>query len=146
MQADDTLELRLHRELNTLRRQAGLRPLRWSAALERAATHHSRAMGTIGFFSHTSANGASFRQRVERFYRRPPGWQFYVVGENLLRGRPGVGARTVLRRWLGSPGHRRNLYGRWRDVGFGVVRVHDAPGVYGGRTVAIVTADFGTRG
>jgi uncharacterized protein YkwD len=147
VESGDDLELDLHRELNALRRRAGLRPLRWSRQLSRAAVHHSTMMGTKGFFSHTSANGATFRMRVERFYRRPPGWDFYVVGENLLRGGPDVAAPTVLQRWLDSPGHRRIvLSSRWRDVGFGVVRVQNAPGVYDGDTVAIVTADFGHRG
>ncbi len=145
--AGNDLESDLYREVNALRRRAGLRPLRASSALSRAAVHHSLMMGTKGFFSHTSLNGASFRERVERFYRRPPGWQFYVVGENLLRGGPNVPAATVLRRWLESPGHRQIVLGNhWRDVGFGVVRVHNAPGVYAGETVAIVTADFGHRG
>lgn len=144
--AGNDLESDLHREINALRRRAGLRPLRHSTALGRAALHHSLMMGTKGFFSHTSLNGASFRERVERFYRRPPGWQVYGVGENLLRGGPNVPAVTVLQRWLESPAHRRILLGsRWRDVGFGVVRVHNAPGVYEGETVAIVTADFGHR-
>jgi hypothetical protein len=34
---------------------------------------------------------------------------------------------------------------RWLEVGVGAVYAPSAPGVYGGRDVTIVTADFGVR-
>jgi hypothetical protein len=37
------------------------------------------------------------------------------------------------------------LSARWRDVGVGAVYTRSATGVYGGRDVTIVTADFGVR-
>jgi uncharacterized protein YkwD len=47
---------------------------------------------------------------------------------------------------MNSPPHRANLLSpRWREVGLAAVHVGRAPGVYGGREVTIVTADFGVR-
>ena len=48
--------------------------------------------------------------------------------------------------WLGSSPHRAQLLARrWRDIGVGAVFVQNAPGVFRGRDVTIVVADFGTR-
>jgi uncharacterized protein YkwD len=48
--------------------------------------------------------------------------------------------------WLRSRPHRRNLLTpRWREIGLSAVHVAAAPGFFGGRTVTIVTADFGVR-
>ena len=142
----DALESELLEAVNDIRAGYGMRPLRRSRALAAAADHHSRSMARGGFFSHASADGSPFHMRVERFYRRPRVWRIYLVGENILQGEPDVGAADVVRGWLTSPGHRRNLLGDWREVGFGAVRAQRAPGIFGGRSVVIVTANFGTRG
>jgi uncharacterized protein YkwD len=56
-----------------------------------------------------------------------------------------LSAREVLNLWLASPTHRATLLSpAWRDVGLGAVRAV-AGGVYGGRVVTILTADFGVR-
>ena len=140
------LERELLASLNRTRVAYGMRPLRRSRGLAAAADHHSRSMARRGFFSHSSADGSPFHWRIERFYRRPSDWDVYVVGENLFYGDADVGAPLVLRAWLGSPTHRRNVLGDWREVGFGALRVDAAPGFFGGATVSIVTADFGIRG
>ena len=45
-----------------------------------------------------------------------------------------------------SPPHRQNILTReWREVGISAVHVDAAPGVFGRRSVWIVTADFGVR-
>lgn len=141
----DELELQLAAALNSLRARYGMRPLRYSPALAAAAEHHSRSMARHGFFGHDSADGSPFSVRIERFYRRPTDWRLYMVGENILRGRHALRAHSVVRRWLGSPGHRRNLLGSWREVGFGAVRVNGAPGIFSGQNVMLVTANFGVR-
>ncbi len=69
----------------------------------------------------------------------------YRVGENLLSG-PDMSAAAVIRGWLNSPPHRKNLYDAWGEVGFGAVRAVGAPGIFEGETVIIITADFGERG
>jgi uncharacterized protein YkwD len=135
----------LLRQLNAVRLRAGLPPLRRSQNLTEAAVAHSRSMAKYGYFSHTSYNGSLFWQRVERYYPAPEAFRVYRVGENLMSGPASVSAAKVISSWMRSPPHRENLLSRWAEVGFGCVRAIDAPGVFDGETVAIVTADFGTR-
>jgi uncharacterized protein YkwD len=48
--------------------------------------------------------------------------------------------------WMSSPEHRRNLLDpAWRQIGLATLTVPSAPGVYAGRDVTVVTADFGVR-
>lgn len=132
-------------ELNKVRRAHGLKPLRRSTRLARAADVHSRAMGAHGFFRHESRDGTSFWKRVQRFYDAR-GYRSWSVGENLLWSTPGLDAKRALDLWMASPGHRKNiLTPRWREIGLSAVTVTGAPGVYGGRDVVIITTDFGVR-
>lgn len=135
----------LLRQLNAVRLRAGLPALRRSRDLTEAAVAHSRSMAKYGYFSHTSYNGSLFWQRVERYYPAPPVLRVYRVGENLMSGPSSVSAAKVIQSWMQSLPHRENLLSRWAEVGFGCVRAIDAPGVFDGQAVAIVTADFGTR-
>ena len=131
-------------ELNAIRRNHGLTPLRLSKPLSAAADAHSRAMGTYGFFAHDSRDGSEFWERVQRFYGQR-GYRTWAVGENLLWSSGDLTASRALRLWLKSPGHRRNiLTARWREIGLGRLRPL-RPGVFGGRDVVIVTTDFGVR-
>jgi uncharacterized protein YkwD len=143
--AADQLESQVLAELNAIRRQHGLAPLRLSRPLSTAADAHSRAMGTFGFFDHDSRDGSEFWERVQRFYG-PDGYKSWSVGENLLWSSGTVSAAAALKLWMGSPGHRRNiLTARWREIGLSALKVSAAPGVYGGRDVVIITTDFGVR-
>jgi uncharacterized protein YkwD len=131
-------------DVNAVRTEHGLTALEVSAELMSAALAHSEEMGAAGYFAHHSANGAAFWQRIRRFY--PPAGAGWSVGENLLWSSPGIDVGGALAAWLASPEHRANLLApRWRQLGVAVVRRSDAPGVYGGRTVTIVTMDFGVR-
>ena len=143
--AADQLESQVLAELNTIRRQHGLTPLRLSRPLSTAADSHSRAMGTFGFFAHESRDGSQFWRRVQRFYG-PSGYKNWSVGENLLWSSGTIDAAAALKLWMGSPGHRRNiLTARWREIGLSALNVRSAPGVYGGLDVVIITTDFGVR-
>jgi uncharacterized protein YkwD len=139
------LERSVLTEMNGLRRQHGLVPLRFSAGLAAAARHHSTEMANRGYFRHNSASGEAFSLRVARFY--PIGARrYWSVGENLLWSSVELSAAAALDLWLNSPQHRAiMLNARWLEVGVGAVYARSAPGVYGGRDVTIVTADFGVR-
>ena len=140
-----TLEQGVLADINTLRKQHGLAPLRLSASLSAAARQHSGEMAARGYFSHDSANGASFDKRIARYYPFS-GRRYWSVGENLLWSSPDVDAGGALQMWWNSPEHRKNmLTGRWREIGLSAVHVASAPGTYGGREVTIVTTDFGVR-
>jgi uncharacterized protein YkwD len=139
------LEAQVLADVNATRRQRGLRALRFSVALSRAADSHSRDMARRGYFSHNSANGATFWRRVQRFYPSA-GYQSWAVGENLVWASPDLTAASALSMWMGSPPHRANLLSRqWREIGLSAVRSASAPGVFGGHPVTIVTANFGSR-
>lgn len=143
--ARNALEAQVVGEINGLRSRRGLARLRFSVRLNAAADAHSRAMARRGFFAHESADGTSFWRRVARYY--PQGrYRLWSVGENLLWSSPSVSAGEALRMWMASPPHRANLLARrWREIGLSAVHVASAPGVFGGREVTIVTADFGVR-
>jgi uncharacterized protein YkwD len=140
-----TLEQGVLSQINALRSQHGLRPLRLSASLTAAARQHSSEMAARGYFGHDSANGATFDHRIARYY--PMGSnRYWSVGENLLWSSPDVDPSGALSMWWNSPEHRKNmLTARWREIGLSAVHVADAPGTYGGREVTIVTTDFGVR-
>src|SRR3954469_3328132 len=119
--------------LNAERRKRGLRKLRLSKRLSKAARKHSRDMVRRDYFSHTSLSGASFVDRIKRtgYLNGAMGW---MVGENLAWG---AGSRSsaakIVRAWMHSPGHRHNiLTRRFAHIGIGVVpgapqRVGDLP-------------------
>jgi uncharacterized protein YkwD len=140
-----TLEQGVLANLNALRRQHGLAPLRLSSPLSAAARQHSTEMASHGYFSHNSANGSSFDRRIARFYPSR-GRRYWSVGENLLWSSPDVDPVGALDMWLNSPKHRQiMLTARWREIGLSAVHVTSAPGTFGGREVTVVTADFGVR-
>ena len=130
--------------MNAQRGARGLRPLRVSRGLTAAANYHSQQMGLFGFFEHESRNGAPFWRRIERFY--PSGRGHWSVGENIFWESPDTSASSAVREWMQSPPHRQNILTReWREVGVAAVHFPVARGAFGGRSVTIVTADFGVR-
>lgn len=139
------LESQLLGQINTTRAQHGLRALRMSPRLTAAAAQHSASMAQKGYFSHDSANGGSFFKRIASFYSYR-GYSSWSAGENLLWSSPDISPAGALRLWMNSPEHRANLLNRsWREMGLSAVHALNAPGVYGGDEVTIVTADFGVR-
>jgi uncharacterized protein YkwD len=139
------LQTALLAQINVFRAAHGLSQLKLNASLRGVADSHSSQMARLGFFSHNSANGQSFSQRLAQAYS-PRGFRSWTVGENLVWGGPDIGAARAFSLWLSSPPHRANLLNaRWREVGLGAVHSTRAPGVYGGGAATIVTADFGAR-
>jgi len=102
-------------------------------------------MGKLGYFAHSSANGTSFWRRIQYYYSAR-NYGYWSVGENLLWAAPSVSAGRALSMWIASPEHLRNLLSpQWRQIGISSVHVLDAPGVFGGSNVTIITTDFGVR-
>ena len=132
-------------QINGFRAAHGLVRLKVSGSLTGVADRHSAQMAKLGFFSHDSANGQPFTQRLKQAYS-PRGYRSWSVGENLVWGGPDIPASRAFKLWLSSPPHRANLLNaRWREIGLGAVHSTSAPGVYGGGAATIVTADFGAR-
>jgi uncharacterized protein YkwD len=100
-------------------------------------------MAQAGYFAHESADGTAFWKRLRSFYAPKSYWS---VGENLLWSSPDIDGQHALQLWLASPEHRRNLVNpSWREIGVSAVHATQAPGVYQGLDVTIVTTDFGVR-
>jgi uncharacterized protein YkwD len=139
------LESGVLQQLNLIRTQHGLQPLRLNAALGVAAVAHTREMGADGYFRHESSDGTAFWKRIGRWYAAG-GHTYWAVGENLLWSSPDVTPAAALQLWMHSPEHRSNiLKPEWREIGVSAVHLDAAPGTYGGRPVTIVTTDFGVR-
>ena len=138
-----SLDAAIVTQLNVVRGQAGLRPLRTNGELIAAARGHSLEMTGLGYFSHASADGESMADRVRASY---PGGRRWTVGENLLWSSPAVGSLRAVTLWMASPEHRAIiLTAGWRDVGCASVHTDAAPGVYDDLPVTVVTCDFGVR-
>jgi uncharacterized protein YkwD len=140
-----SLEQSVLTDINAFRTAHGLVPLKLSAPLTAAARSHSQEMETDGYFAHNSDDGQAFWKRIASFY--PQGaFGYWSVGENLLWSSPGVSAQKALAMWEASPEHLRNLLDpNWREIGVSAVHAPQAPGVYQGLAVTIVTTDFGVR-
>jgi uncharacterized protein YkwD len=140
-----SLETGVLSQLNKIRVQHGLQPVKISARLTASAAQHSREMGADGYFEHNSHDGTAFWKRIGRWYGSN-GYGYWSVGENLLWSSPQVDPVAALRLWMNSPEHRANiLTARWREIGISAVHVAAAPGTFKGLEVTIITTDFGVR-
>jgi len=140
-----SLEFGVLQELNRIRVDNGLAPLRLSRALTSAADQHSREMSADGYFQHTSYDGTAFWKRIGRWYPSS-GFGYWSVGENLLWWSPTIDPADALQLWMNSPEHRANIMApRWREIGISAVHVSTAPGTYHGLPVTVITTDFGVR-
>jgi uncharacterized protein YkwD len=132
-------------ELNRVRAAHGLARLRSQAGLRAAASEHSQAMLTAGFFAHESPDGTPFHSRIRKHYPSR-GWHRWSVGETLLSGGGTLDARSIVAAWLDSPSHRDIILSAgWRKVGIGAVGRLDAAAGVGKPGALAVTADFGLR-
>ena len=130
--------------LNRERRQRGMRRLKLSSRLSRAAREHALDMARRNYFSHDSRSGASFVDRIRRAGYMS-GARSWTVGENLAWG-TGQRAtpRATLRAWMNSPAHRANvLTRRFRHVGIGIA--YDAPARVAGGPHATYASEFGAK-
>lgn len=90
--------------------------LTWNEQLERAALAHARDMNRHGYFSHTSRNGNTLRDRIEKAGYKLNGYQGYSYGENIASGQRSI--EQVMSSWIKSPGHCKNLMNpSFREIG-----------------------------
>jgi uncharacterized protein YkwD len=123
-------ETSLLQEMNRVRAQHGLVPLRYDARLERAARSHSREMITAGTFAH-----GAFANRMHKFAVHGR-----LAGENLAWGTGYLATpRGIVTAWLASPEHRANLL----RASFSRVGIGSLVGSFlGNQGANVVTADF----
>ena len=120
-------------EMNRVRAQHGLAPLRFDRTLQRAARSHTRTMVSRNVFAH-----GDFASRMRQF-----GVRGRYLAENLAWGSGSASTpRALVQMWLNSPPHRRNLLRPgFRRVGVGAMMATFS-GASGAR---VVTADFAGR-
>ena len=126
---------------NRERRAHGLRGLRRSRILTRAARRHAGDMARRHYFDHLSRRG---RSPFDRAGRAGYGGRRVAVGENLYyRLAPLPNPSQVMAAWMASPVHRQEILNpRFRELGIGSVM---RPPLRGRRGLTVV-AVFGARG
>jgi len=118
-------------EVNRERAAAGLRPVALDARLDRAAQLHATDMLSRRFYDHETPEGHGLASRVIE-----AGYRYRWAAENIAKGV--FEPAEVVRRWMLSTGHRRNILDPHPvHVGVGVVR-----GEEGGRVTALWVLDF----
>jgi uncharacterized protein YkwD len=95
---------------NRARAEAGRPALEVEARLTAAAREHTRFMAARRQLSHRGRGGSSPFQRIEA-----QGYRFRRAGENIAVGR--FTLDELMRAWLRSPGHRRNILGAFSQIG-----------------------------
>src|SRR4051794_2078122 len=129
--------------VNQERTSRGLRPLKSNRRLAKAAGGHARDMVVRGYFSHDSANGATFVDRIRKA-GYVPGRALPTLGEDLAWGSGTLGTpREIVSGWMHSPGHRANILDpKFREGGMGVAFGDPGAGANG----MLYTLDFGSGG
>ena len=132
----DGTERKVVRLVNRIRARHGLKRLRASRALARAANDHTGDILRTDVFSHCSSDGTPMPARVRRYTGAD--W----VGENIATvARRRKAARKVVRMWMASPGHRAVLLSpSGRRIGVG-----KRAGMLGSARRAVFTADLASR-
>jgi len=133
----DRAERKVIRIVNRIRAHHGLRRLKASRRLARAATNHTGDMLARDFLSHASSDGTAMSDRVRR-YTGAKAW----VGESIAAISGRATARKAVRMWMNSPPHRAVLLSpSGRRIGVGKRR-----GNLGSARRAVFTADLTSRG
>jgi uncharacterized protein YkwD len=132
----DRGERKVVRIVNRMRARHGLRRLRASRSLSRAATAHSRDMLRRDYLGHASSDGTSMGRRVRRYTRA------HWVGETIAYFTGQVSARQTVGMWMHSPPHQAVLLsGSAHRIGIGKRR-----GLLGGARSTVFTADLASGG
>ncbi|HEX6862172.1 MAG TPA: CAP domain-containing protein, partial [Thermoanaerobaculia bacterium] len=101
-------------QVNAQRRKAGASPLKLDQDLQEAAQAHAQDMLARGYFAHKSPSDTPVRERA-----RSAGYDWRTIGENIAEGQ--LSAGEVMRTWMNSPGHRRNILDpNFRELGVGL--------------------------
>lgn len=98
---------------NVERKKRSLAPLQWDSRLARVAQAHARDMHVRNYFSHTTPEGRTVKDRLDRG-RVPYMWS----GENIAWGYETP--EKFMAAWMKSRGHRENiLLSKYTRIGIG---------------------------
>lgn len=110
-QADVSALVEAH---NRERAAEKLGPLTANPKLEAAALAHARDMAIHDKMTHEGSDGSTPKQRIER-----QGYHYLGLAENVATGAKTV--PEVVRLWMESPPHKKNILGDFSEVGFALV-------------------------
>ena len=101
--------------VNEVRAKENLKPLTNNGLLELSAELKADDMAEKDYFAHDSPTGTkpwAYFDKVE--------YDYTEAGENLARCFDTPEAFVAA--WVASPGHKKNIVGNYKDVGFGAAR------------------------
>ncbi len=102
------LERRVAEEVNAIRVEHGLKPLKHHERLAMLARFYSGQLARHHYFSHTGIDGTTLDERAKR-----RGIKFQAIGENLAANEGHDDPlRVAVEGWMNSPGHRKNILSR----------------------------------
>ena len=119
-EGSEALQAEALKAVNAERAAHGLRALKFSRTLDKAAQGAACDNANRHEISHVSSDGSHLRDRLHRV-----GYRFRAAAENTGRGfRSGTSA---VQWWMNSPKHKSNiLMGSVREIGIGIA-LSDAP-------------------
>jgi uncharacterized protein YkwD len=103
---------------NREREAEGLGPLKLDPKLTAAAKVHAQDMAEHETMSHDGSDGSTPAQRVKR-----QKYYYLRTGENVAAGQEAVD--EVVRAWMNSPDHRKNILGDFTEMGAARVESED---------------------
>ena len=107
--------------VNSLRRTAGVPPVRLCPALTAAAQDYAQTMASTGHYGHVGVDGSQPWDRMKAH-----GYTWRGAAENIAAGYSKV--PVVMQAWHASEGHYVNLVNpALLHVGFGKATVSDSP-------------------
>ncbi len=112
-----TLQQAILAEVNTYRTSKNLKPLQELPLITEEAIKHSKNMGN----GRVAFGHDGFDNRMDRIMGQIKNAN--ACAENVAFGK--FTAQEVVKRWIQSPGHRKNIEGNYNLTGIGVVRGKD---------------------
>jgi len=126
----DRTERAVYRAVNRVRHRHDASTLHAVSGITFVATDHSREQAINRVLSHSSSDGTPFSTRIRRVARARS------VGETIIGYSGRISGRRIVRAWMRSPSHRRELLAPgYRRIGVGRATA---------RGFSVVTADFAT--
>lgn len=119
---------------NQKRAQNGLGPLTLNSKLNSGAQAKSQHMVTHNYWAHTAPDGTE-----PWYFFDWSGYNYVHAGENLAYGF--ADSAEIVDAWMGSAGHRANILGDYKDIGFGFTNGSS----YQGGQNTVVVAFYGTQ-
>jgi len=110
----ETATLKLIEAHNRIRKEEKLSSLARSEKLQAAAVAQADDMAKAGKMSHTGSDGSSLADRVEA-----QAYRYRRIGENVAFGDYTID--EVMKGWMNSEVHRKNILGGYSQIGAAVV-------------------------